>query len=97
MPHSRITEIKVANLATLKNAKFVFDESGILNIKGYNDSGKSALLQGIAMNLINLIPRVQSKFIRHGADFFRVSISFDDGIEIIRDKYINGQIGRAHV
>lgn len=91
MPHSRITEIKVANLATLKNAKFVFDESGILNIKGYNDSGKSALLQGIAMNLINLIPRVQSKFIRHGADFFRVSISFDDGIEIIRDKYINGQ------
>lgn len=91
MAYSKIVEIKVANLATLANAKFVFDESGILNIKGYNDSGKSALLQGIAMNLMNLIPRVQSKFIRYDADFFRVSILFDDGVEIIRDKYINGQ------
>lgn len=91
MGYSKIKEIKIANVATLKNAKFVFDESGILNIKGYNDSGKSAFLQSVAMNLINLEPKVQSKFIRHGADFFRVSILFDDGVEITRDKYINGQ------
>ena len=91
MDYSKISSVELTNFMSFKKAKVSFDESGIINIKGYNDSGKSAILRGIAVCLMDMFKRNQLKFIRHGEEYFRIVIRFDDGISVLRDKYINGQ------
>lgn len=91
MAYSRIESIEIQNFMSYEAAKVSFDSTGILNIKGYNDSGKSALLRAIMVCLANINKTVQSKWIRDGAEYFRIVINFDDGISILRDKYKNGQ------
>lgn len=76
---------------SFKKAKVAFDETGIINIKGYNDSGKSAVLRGLVVCLMDMFKRNQVKFIRHGEEYFRIVVTFDDGVSILRDKYVNGQ------
>lgn len=91
MEYSKITSVEVINFMSFKKAKVVFDETGIINLKGYNDSGKSAILRAIAVCLMDKYRSKHAKFIRHGEEYFRIVVSFDDGVSIIRDKYINGQ------
>lgn len=91
MEYSKMTTVEVFNFMAYKHAKIMFDEQGIINLKGYNSSGKSAMNKAIAVCLMNLYVRSQSKFIKHGEEYFRVIVSFDDGVSIVRDKYINGQ------
>lgn len=62
----------------------------ILNIKGFNDSGKSALLVATGVCLLNAYARKSKSFIRDGAEFFRVTVSFDDGVQIMRERHRNG-------
>lgn len=91
MSFSKITSVEVTNFMVYSHAKLVFDGSNIVNIKGYNSSGKSSMLKAIGVCLTNMYPKSQTKLIKHGADFFRVVVSFSDGISILRDKYANGQ------
>jgi DNA repair exonuclease SbcCD ATPase subunit len=89
--YSKITNIEVTNFMVYSHAKISFDKKGIINIKGYNSGGKSTMLKAIAVCLMNMYPKAQTKFIRHGEKYFRIVVNFDDGITIIRDKYITGQ------
>lgn len=91
MEYSKISSIELTNFMSYKKAKVSFDETGIINIKGYNDSGKSAILRGLAVCLMDMYKSKQAKFIRHGEEYFRIVVTFDDGMSILRDKYINGQ------
>jgi len=91
MEYSKISSIELTNFMSYKKAKISFDETGIVNIKGYNDSGKSAILRGLAVCLMDMYKSKQVKFIRHGEEYFRIVVSFEDGVSILRDKYINGQ------
>lgn len=68
-----------------------FDEGNIINLKGYNSSGKSSLIKAVAVALMDLFPSKQVRLIKHGEDYFRVIVTFDDGVSIVRDKYVNGQ------
>lgn len=91
MEYSKISTVELINFMSFKRAKVAFDESGIVNIKGYNDSGKSAILRGLVVCLMDMFKQKQAKFIRYGEEYFRVVVTFNDGVSIIRDKYINGQ------
>lgn len=91
MDYSKISSVELTNFMSFKKAKITFDETGIINIKGYNDSGKSAILRGIAVCLMDMFRHKQLKFIRHGEEYFRVVVTFEDGVSILRDKYLNGQ------
>lgn len=91
MEYSKITTIEVINFMSVKHAKIMFDEQGIINIKGYNHSGKSGFLRAVCTCLMNIKPNSQAKFISHGEEYFRIIVSFDDDVVIVRDKYINGQ------
>lgn len=91
MDYSKISTIELINFMSFKKAKVAFDETGIINIKGYNDSGKSAVLRGLVVCLMDMFKRNQVKFIRHGEEYFRVVVTFEDGVSILRDKYANGQ------
>jgi hypothetical protein len=88
---SLIQSIELHNYESFRDAKFVFDETNILNIKGFNDSGKSAVLRAVGICLMDLFKMKQSEFIKHGCDYFRIVVTFDDGVSILRDKYKNGQ------
>lgn len=89
--YSKIVSVEVFNFMVYEHAKVLFDERGIINLKGYNSSGKSTILRALAVCMMDLYKRSQTKLIRHGEDYFRVVVEFDDGVKIIRDKYINGQ------
>lgn len=68
-----------------------FDDRNILNFKGFNGIGKSAFLKATAVCLMNVYAHKQVDFIRYNEDYFRIIVTFEDGVKILRDKYINGQ------
>lgn len=91
MGYSKIKSIEVKNFMVYEDAIINFDDSNIINIKGYNSGGKSTMLKAIAVCLMNMYPKAQGKFIRHGEDYFRIVVNFDDGVTIVKYKYIKGQ------
>lgn len=91
MAFSKIKEVELYNFMSFEHTRLVFDETNILNIKGYNDSGKSAILRAIMVCLADMFKRAQVKYIRYGCEYFRIVVTFTDGVSILRDKYLNGQ------
>ncbi|NEU29301.1 AAA family ATPase [bacterium LRH843] len=63
---------------------FIEFNHGLNVIVGQSDSGKTAILRGIRWVLYNQ-PR-GTDFLRVGADFVRVTVSFDNGTIIIRER-----------
>lgn len=90
-PYSSITSWEVWNFQSIEHGKCEFDERNIINLKGYNDSGKSAMLNALKVALCNANPTKQVGFIQDDKDYFRVLVTFSDDVQILRDKYINGQ------
>lgn len=91
MNYNKITSVEVFNFMVYEHAIIHFDDCNIINIKGYNSGGKSTMLKAIAVCLMNMYPKAQTKFIRHGEKYFRIVVRFEDGMSIVRDKYITGQ------
>ena len=90
-PYARLLSWEVWNFMAIKNGKCDFDERNIINLKGYNDSGKSAMLTALKVLCTNFRPNKQVDFIQDDEDYFRIIATFEGGIQILRDKYINGQ------
>ena len=90
-PYSRLLGWEVWNFMSIEHAKVEFDERNIINFKGYNDSGKSAMLQALKVLMSNSDQTKQVLFIKDDKEYFRIVAYFDDGVMIMRDKYINGQ------
>ena len=90
-PYSRLLWWTAENFMSIENGKCEFDERNIINLKGYKDSGKSAMLLALKVLLSNSHPTKQVDFIQDNKDYFRIIAYFDDGVMILRDKYINGQ------
>ena len=82
---------EVWNFMSVEHGKAEFDERNIVNFKGYNDSGKSAMLRALDVLMSNIKPTKQVEYIQDGKDYFRIIAYFDNGVTILRDKYINGQ------
>lgn len=76
---------------SIKHGRVDFDDRNIINLKGYNDSGKSAMLRALDVLFFNIKPQKQTEFIHDDENYFRVVAYFSDGVAILRDKYINGQ------
>lgn len=89
--YSRILAVEVWNFMSIEHGRVEFDEKNIINLKGYNDSGKSAILTALKVCLLNSNPSKQVSFIQDDKEYFRIVVYFDDGVQLMRDKYINGQ------
>lgn len=89
--YSSILGWEVFNFMSIEHGKVEFDDRNIINFKGYNDSGKSAMLTALKVATTNSNASKQVGFIQDNKEYFRVVIYFNDGIKILRDKYINGQ------
>ena len=82
---------EVWNFMSFEHARFDFDTSNVVNVKGYNDSGKSASLRALDVLMYNISPNKKVDFFQDGKDYFSLVAYFADGVSILRDKYINGQ------
>lgn len=90
-PYSRILAVEVWNFMSIEHGRVEFDDKNIINLKGYNDSGKSGILTALRVALLNSNQSKQASFIQDDKEYFRVVVYFDDGVQLLRDKYINGQ------
>lgn len=90
-PYSPIVGWEVENFMSIEKGRVEFDDTNIINFKGYNDSGKSAMLTALKVATTNSNASKQVSFIQDDKEYFRVVIYFADGVRILRDKYINGQ------
>lgn len=81
-----MTNIQTVRLENFQSHLDTFVEftEGLNVIVGQSDSGKTAILRGIRWALYNQ-PR-GTDFIRVGADFVRVTVSFHNGTSIVRER-----------
>lgn len=89
-PDSKLLWYEVQNFMSVEYAKVSFAGSSVLNFKGYNDSGKSALLRALDVLFYNRSSNQQGNFIKSGADFFKITACFSDGVELVRERYRGG-------
>lgn len=88
---SRLIAIEALNFMSIKQARIEFDESGILNLAGYNDSGKSAITRLLEIILYDAYQNEQVNYIHDGEEMFGAGVEFDDGVSINKYKYSNGK------
>ena len=88
---SKITHIELEDFMSIEKCSVEFDDTGIINLKGYNDSGKSAVIRAYEVILYNKYPAAHAKFIRDGEGKFSIRLYFDDGVCIVREKFASGQ------
>ncbi|MDR0920579.1 MAG: AAA family ATPase [Oscillospiraceae bacterium] len=93
--YSKLVSVELHNFMSIKHCLVEFGDRGILNIKGYNDSGKSAILRALEVLFFNIRPRDHQKFILsygegEAENFFRITVKFDDGVVIKRERYLDG-------
>jgi hypothetical protein len=68
-------------------ARLEFDESGIINIVGYNDIGKSAITRALEIIFYDAYSTEQINFIHDGKEYSGIGVEFDDGVAINKYKY----------
>lgn len=90
MAQSKMLWLRIINFESIEDATLYFDERGCLILKGYNDSGKSAVINANRVFFYNWEPRKQDGFIQDDKTYFRLVGGFDDGVIVLRDKYTNG-------
>ena len=83
--------MRVRDFMSFEEAEVTMDDSNILNIKGYNNSGKSALIKAFEVAMMNMYPTNQGAFIRDGQKKFSIEIGFSDGVVLKREKFSDGR------
>ena len=88
---SKIVSLKIENFMSIKDALLEFDDSNIISLCGYNDSGKSAVTRLMEVMLYDAYPTEQVRFITDEEDYFRGTLTFDDGVVFTRTKFADGR------
>lgn len=88
---SKLVCMEITNFMSVGYAKIEFDGCNIVSLCGYNNVGKSALTRSAEIMLYNAYSTDQAKFIKDGADYWKVSWSFDDGVKVDRYKHLDGK------
>ena len=89
--YSKILYWEVEHFMSFEKARAEFDGTNVVNIKGFNSVGKSAMLRALDVCFFNIRPSGQVGYIQDGHNYFRITVYFSDGVRIVRDKYKNGQ------
>ena len=87
---AKFSRLIFENFMSLGNVEIEFDEGNIISIVGFNDTGKSAITRGIEVLFYNAYSTEQSKFIKDGEDFFRITVIDTQGFKVVREKHLDG-------
>lgn len=86
---SKIRMIKLENFMSIGLAEIPM--GAITSLCGYNDQGKSAVRTAFEILFYDSYSNDQVKYIKDGEEFFRITLTFDDGISISKEKRLQGQ------
>lgn len=86
-----ITKMEIENFMSIGRAEIEFDDSNIISLCGYNDSGKSAVIRLLDIMLFFSYFREQAKFIKDGESYFKGTLHFSDGVVYEFKKLASGQ------
>lgn len=89
--YALISRIELNNFMSFNHATADFDENNIINLKGYNSSGKSAFIKALRVLFLNYKSNRQVRWIKTGENEFTVTAYFTDGISITKGKLKNGK------
>ena len=89
--YSNINSIHLQNFMSHSDTLLTFDDSNIIDLCGYNDSGKTAIGYALDVLLYDGSSTLQSSYIKEGESFFRVELTFDDGVAISKTKDTGGK------
>lgn len=88
---SKIKYLHLKNFMGYSDTTIDFGESNIINLCGYNSSGKSAIIRALDVILYNSGSKEHVKYIKDGENEFSIELGFDDGIIVRRHKSRTGQ------
>lgn len=88
---SKIVSLKIENFMSIKEAFIEFDDSNVISLCGYNDSGKSAITRLMEVMLYNSYTTDQVRFITDEEEYWLGELTFDDGVVYTRTKYSDGK------
>ena len=92
--YADISSVRVTNFMSYKDSTVTFDREGdtrnILKFEGRNDTGKSAFSLAALLVLTNAYYTEHKNYIRSGEEFFRVVLTFIDGVVVVYEKNISG-------
>jgi predicted ATP-binding protein involved in virulence len=88
---SKIVSLKIENFMSIKEAFIEFDDSNVISLCGYNDSGKSAITRLLEVMFYNAYATDQVKFITDGEEHWTGILTFSDGVVYTRRKYADGK------
>ena len=92
--YADISSVRVTNFMSYKDSTVTFDNEGatrnILKFEGRNDTGKSAFSLASLLVLTNAYYTEHKNYIRSGEEFFRVVLTFVDGVVVVYEKNISG-------
>lgn len=92
--NSRVVRAYAKNFMSVQEGSIQFDESGnIIQLVGYNDSGKSAMLTVLPVIFYDFKANQQVDMIHdsNNAKEFEVGVEFSDGVVISKIKRITGE------
>lgn len=84
-------KVHIVNFMSLEDVTVTFDDSGIVKLVGYNDSGKSAVLRALNTLLTYSDKDKHKRWIKNGAQFFEITAYFTDGVKVSLRKFKSGQ------
>lgn len=87
----RLVAFEMLNFMSIKEGRVEFDETGVINLTGYNDSGKSAFSRGVEVLLYDAYANEQVNFIHDGEEMSGLGMEFSDGVSYNKYKYRNGK------
>lgn len=76
---------------SIEDATIEFDDSNIISLCGYNDSGKSAITRALECIFYNAYSNDHASFIKDGCDHWAIGLEFSDGVKINMFKHDNGK------
>ena len=92
--YADISSVRVTNFMSYKDSTVTFDREGdtrnILKFEGRNDTGKSAFSLAALLVLTDAYYTEHKNYIRSGEEFFRVVLTFVDGVVVVYEKNISG-------
>lgn len=85
-----IHSLHIENFMGIKDSTITFSDN-FVNLKGMNSRGKSATNKAFRVIMTNYKANKQRKWIKWGEQFFRLTLTFVNGISVVYEKRKNGK------
>ena len=88
--YSKIHSLRIQNFMAIKDSTITFTDD-FVNLKGMNSRGKSATNKAFRVIMTHYKANKQRKWIKWGENFFRLTLTLENGTSILYEKRATGK------